>query len=219
MTGTAPRTVRRLGSPAAAALADLAAIFEDLQTVLLCCERLVAELGRGEPDPVVVEGLWTSALLSYARCFTAGERGMGLTEDDVTGLELQGEVLPWHRMLRQLRKHVADPAVNPRESFEVGVAVDAGRPVGVAITSNRQTMVDDQTVRQTGALAYALHQRVDRRIAEHQETVLRGAEGLSADELATLDEIEISEDTTSAPLADPNGNGANGSTPGRQEGP
>ncbi len=206
MTGTAPRTVRRVGSPAAGALADLAAIFEDLQTVLLSCERLVAELSRGEPDPVVVEALWTTALLSYARCFAPGDRGMGLTEDDVTAIELQGEVLAWHRMLRQLRKHVADPGVNPREAFTVGVAVDGGRPVGVAITSTRQAMVDQQTVRQTGALAYALHQRVDQRIAEHQETVLRGAEALSAAELATLDEIEISDDATGGgPAA--NGNG------------
>ena len=206
MTGTAPRTVRRLGSPAATALADLAAVFEDLQTVLLCCERLVAELSRGEPEPVVVEGLWTTALLSYARCFTPGDRGMGLTDDDVTAVELQGEVLAWHRMLRRLREHVADPGTNPRESFTVGVAVDDGRPVGVAITSTRQAMVDHQTVRQTGALAYALHQRVDRRIAEHQETVLRGAEALSAAELTPLDEIEISDDATGAgPAA--NGNG------------
>lgn len=209
MTGMAPRSVRRVGSPAAIALGDLAAIFEDLQTVLLCCERLVAELSAGEPDPVVVESVWTSALLSYTRCFAPGERGMGLTEDDVSGLELQGEVLAWHRMLRKLRKHVADPTVNPRESFDVGVAVDDGKPVGVAITSTRQALVDDQTVRQTGALAYALHQQVDKKIAEHQEKVLRGTEALSAQELATLDEIEITDDLTPGPATQHGDNGAN----------
>ena len=116
---------------------------------------------------------------------------MGLTEEDVTACALPGEVLAWHRMLRTLRKHYADPAVNPRETFGVGVAVEGGVPVGVAITSTRQERVDEQTVRQTGALAFALSRRVDERITEHQSTVLTGAAALGSAELATLDEVEL----------------------------
>lgn len=192
MTATdAPRTVRRIGSPAAGALADLAGMFEDMQTVLLCCERLVVELVAAEPDEVTVEALWTTALLSYTRCFAPGGRGMGLTEDDITATELQGEVLAWHRMIRTLKKHYADPAVNPRESFGVGVAVTGGTPTGVAITSTRQNRVDEQTVRQTGALAFALSRVLDEKIGRHQSVVLEGAAALGSDELATLDEIEL----------------------------
>ena len=195
MTSTdTPSTVKRIGSPAAGALADLAAIFEDLQTVLLCCERLIEGLAVPEPDDVTVEALWTTALLSYSRCFAPGGRGMGLTEDDITALELPGEVLAWHRLLRTLRKHYGDPAVNPRESFGVGVAVDDGIPVGVAITSTRQDRVDEQTVRQTGALVFALSRRVDTRISEHQATVLSGAAALDRAELETLDEVELRTD-------------------------
>jgi hypothetical protein len=189
----APRTVRRIGSPAAGALADLAAIFDDLQTVLLACERLVAELKTAQPDPVIVESLWTTALLSYARCFAPGGRGMGLTEADVEALELEGEVLAWHRMVRQLRKHYADPATNPREAFEVGVALADGVPSGVAITSTRQALPDSVSVHQTGAIAYALTRVVDARIGEHQATVLEGARALSAEELETLDEVELTD--------------------------
>ncbi|PVZ09930.1 hypothetical protein [Actinomycetospora cinnamomea] len=188
-----PRTVRRIASPAAAALADLAAIFDDLQTVLLCCERLVTQLSVPEPDPVVVESLWTTALLSYSRCFAPGGRGMGLTEADVEGLELEGEVLAWHKMVRQIKKHYADPAVNPRETFEVGVAVSDGTPQGVAITSTRQALPDTISVHQTGAIAYQLSQLVDARIGEHQATVLEGARTLSPAELETLDEVELTE--------------------------
>jgi len=186
-----PRTVRRIGSPAAAALADLAAIFDDLQTVLLCCERLVKELAVPEPDAVLVESLWTTALLSYTRCFAPGGRGMGLTEADVEGLELEGEVLAWHRMVRRLKKHYADPAVNPRETFDVGVAVADGTPQGVAITSTRQALPDTVSVHQTGAIAYALSRLVDERIGEHQGRVLEGARTLSPQELETLDEVEL----------------------------
>jgi hypothetical protein len=202
---TAPHTVRRIGSPAAAALADLAAMFEELQTVLLCCERLVSEVRPGvgkQVDEVVVEALWTTALISYSRCFAGGERGMGLTEDDVEGLELQGEKLAWHRMLRKLKKHFADPAANPREEFTVGVAVAEGKPAGVAITSSRQVPVDEQTVRQTGALVFALTQLVDTRIAEHQATVLAGAAALTEKELETLDEIEVTGDGRPPPGPD-----------------
>ncbi|WP_433784060.1 hypothetical protein ACQPX6_28175 [Actinomycetospora sp. CA-101289] len=188
-----PRTVRRVGSPAAAALADLAAIFDDLQTVLLCCERLITQLSVPEPDPVVVESLWTTALLSYSRCFAPGGRGMGLTEADVEGLEIEGEVLAWHKMVRQIRKHYADPAVNPREVFEVGVAVSDGTPRGVAITSTRQALPDTVSVHQTGAIAYHLSQLVDARIGEHQATVLEGVRALSPTELETLDEVELTE--------------------------
>ena len=190
-TTDTPRTVKRVGSPAAAALADLAAMFEDLQTVLLCCERLVVALAEPEPDDVTVEALWTTALLSYARCFAPGGRGMGLSEEDVTATGLKGEVVAWHQLLRTLKKHYADPAVNPRETFGVGVAVTGGTPAGVAITSSRQNRVDEQTVRQTGALAYALSHLVDGRIAEHQATVLKGAAALSPTELETLDEVEL----------------------------
>ena len=77
--------MRRLDDPAAAALAELVEVFEDLQTVLRCCERLVTELAvEGEPDEVVVEAVWTTALLSYARCFSATGEGVALTEDDLT---------------------------------------------------------------------------------------------------------------------------------------
>lgn len=194
MTATeSPRSVKRLGSPAATALADLAAIFEDLQTTLMCCERLVAALASPRPDDVTVEALWTTALLSYTRCFTPGPRGMGLQEEDVSALEIQGDVLAWHRMVRNLKKHFTDPATNPREFFGVGIAVSGGKPSGVAITSTRQARVDEQSVRQTGAIAFALSERVDRRIGEHQATVLAGAEKLTAAELRTLDDVDLTE--------------------------
>lgn len=187
-----PIAVRRLNTQTARALADLAAIFNDLQTVLRCCERLVAELAKPQRDDLVIEGLWTTALLSYSRCFTSGERGMSLTESDVERTELQGEVLEWHKSLRKLRKHYADPAHNPRERFDIGAAQDEhGRPTGIAITSTPQPPLDDRTVRQTGAIAYALSQVVDTRIAEYQEKVYAATEQMPTSELNELAHIEV----------------------------
>ncbi|MEJ7833694.1 MAG: hypothetical protein WKF79_12320, partial [Nocardioides sp.] len=141
-----PPVVRRLDTARAASLVDLVETFEDLQMVLRCCERLVADLAveNGEPDAVLVEAVWTMALLSYSRCFSEGGTGAVLTEEDLTETQPSGEVLEWHKLLLQLRDHYADPAANPRERFSVGVTQESdGAPAGVAITSARQPLVDD----------------------------------------------------------------------------
>jgi hypothetical protein len=190
---TPPAALRLLDTASASALVELLATFEDLQTVLRCCERLVSELadGDGEPDDVLVEAVWTVALLSYARCFSAGEAGTALTEDDLTMTQSHGDVLDWHKILLQLRDHYADPTANPRERFSVGVAQDPnGAANGVAVTSARQPLVDDLTVRQTGAIAFALSGLVNDRITAQQEKVfgeVKHTPKADLDKLARLD--------------------------------
>lgn len=190
-----PTAVRQIDTPAGHALADLASILDDLRSVLHCCERLVTELARPsqEIDDVVVEAVWTTALLSYARCFDGGRRGMGLTEEDVAGTSLQGEVVQWHQVLLRLRERYADPAANPREQFSVGATQGSdGRATGIALTSSGGPTLDDVTVRQTGALAYELSRLVDGRITEHQARVLEAVNDMSKDDLDRLPLIEVS---------------------------
>jgi hypothetical protein len=196
-----PSSVRRVESPAATELALQCATFEDLQTVLRCCEVLVATLAGGPgrateaaADQVVTEAAWTTALLSYARCFRTGplDRTAGLlTEDDVTGTQAGARGLEWHRAFLRLRDHYADRRANPREQFSVGVAQDAsGAARGVAVTSVRQPLVDELTVRQLGGLAFALSTLVDGRIGEGQERLFASLQEMSPaalDALAPLD--------------------------------
>jgi len=201
----APTTLRRLESPAATALATSCEIFEELQTVLRCCERLVAELGGpGDgpqpqvPDDVVVEAVWTTALLSYGRCFRGADDGdapgqsraaAGLTHADLEAAQPGAPTLEWHQVLLGLRDHYADPVLDPRERFSVGVAQDStGRAGGVAITSRRQPLVDEVTVRQTGAIAYALSSLVDARITVAQAELF---EDVKATPRSELDELEV----------------------------
>ncbi|MDQ3416692.1 MAG: hypothetical protein M3474_06290 [Actinomycetota bacterium] len=193
--GEPPAKVRRLDGGQAAILADLTARFDDLQTVLRCCEQLVAALSAdGDPDDVVVEAVWTTALLSYARCFAVGEPDTALTESDLTTTLDNDEVLGWHNVLLQLRKHYADPSTNPRERFTVGVAQGAdGSAGGVAITSARQPLVDDLTVRQTGAIAFALSGLVNDRIVAQQKKVFAEVGELSQSELDELEEVDLAE--------------------------
>ncbi len=190
----APPVLRRLDTPAGTKLSALAAKFEELQTVLRCCERLVTELrveDGAEVDDVVVEGVWTVALLSYARCFASDGTGTTLTENDLTETMANDEVATWHKVLMQLRDHHGDQQANPRERFSVGVSQDdSGAAAGIAITSARQPLVDDLTVRQTGAIAFTLSRLVNDRIAEQQAKVfaeVRQTTKADLDKLASLD--------------------------------
>lgn len=200
-TASQPASIRLLDTPAAHELAGLAATFDDLQTVLRCCERLVAELTSPAPaadGDLVAEALWTTAVLSYARCFAVGQPGV-LTEDDVRALELPGDVLEWHKVLQRMREHFANPAENPREQFSVGATQGSdGLANGIAITSTGQPRLDDVTVRQTGALAYALSKVVDERITERQEGVRSAAGALSKADLDTLPLVDVAVSTASA---------------------
>lgn len=188
----APRTVRRLDTDAARHLSRLAAVLDDLQVVARCCDRLLAELGSEERDEVVVEALWTTAVLSYARCFGPDR----LSADEPSATDLQGEVQPWHEMLLRIRDHYADPAQNPRENCSVGVAQDeGGRASGIAITATGPGELDEVSVRQTGALAYALAERVERSLGEQQQRVREAANELSAAELNALPRVELAPET------------------------
>lgn len=205
-----PSSVRRLTSPAALALTDLAGMFEDLQTALRCCEKLIDLLSEAaahpgvEPDDLALEAYWATAVLSYARCFATGDRGTGLTEDDITATGLKGDPLGWHRVLMQLRGRYAHPALNPRESFSVGASQDSsGHAAGIAVASARQPLLDDVSVRQTGALAYALSGVVDQRVVAQQEVVYKAVAAMARPGLDRLPLLHLT--TEASPPAAPDG--------------
>lgn len=204
-----PVVLWQITSPGARRLARESARFEDLQTVLRCCERLlpavIAAASAADPgaEEALVESLWTTALLSYGRCFAVAE---GVAANDALGETEVAEALPdneqvveWHRALLSLRDHYADGVVNPRETFAVGLArLTEGVPpdevpggaAGIAITSARQPSVDEVTVRNTGALAYALSTVVDGRISAQQEAVFAEVKDRPAAELDAFPPLE-----------------------------
>lgn len=194
---------RQLRGKAATDLADLAAVFDDLQFVLGCCERLLTELDRGdECDDVVIESLWGAALLAYVRCFQQAGRGFLLSVSDLAKTELRGEVEQWHGMLVKLRDLLVDGAANPGEEFTVGATQEAnGEVAGIVITSVVRTQVDELTVRQTGQLAFELGKLVDERMKEHQERVFADAARLRPADLDELDLINVDLSIAQQPAA------------------
>ncbi len=193
-----------LQSPAAATLAAEAARFDDLQTVLRCCERVLPELGRAEAGSadadLLVESLWTVALTSYARCFSQDAPGECLTEADVvTALPDNEAVRDWHRALMRLRRHYASVSTNPREAFSVSVARDdAGAAAGIAITSAAQPRLDEVTVRTAGTIAYALSSLVDKRVEKLQEELFAEVGALDPRGLDALEKWRAERPTAAA---------------------
>jgi hypothetical protein len=195
---TVPSTVRELEIPEASELARLAAVFEDLQYVLKCCEHLVTALGSPDTGPVrvqaddaLVEALWTGALVGYVRCFSG--RTAVLADSDLKELQLDGDVTDFHNMVKKLRDHYASRHTNPRESFTIGAAQNNdGRPNGIAVVSTPRPIVDDTTVRLLGRVAYGLSGLVDARMQETQNRVLGAAANLSPAELANLRVVHLS---------------------------
>jgi hypothetical protein len=193
MTSGTAAVVRRLHSPAAATLTDLLGIFDDLQTVLGCCERLVTELAGPHPETnPVIEAAWTTVLLSYTRCFAPRATGTALTEADVAATQPETDLLDWHKALVRLRGVYTAASTNPREEFTVGVVQEEdGSAGGVAITSVRRPQVNDLTVRQTGAIAFALSEIVNTRIEEQQARVFEEVRNTTRADLDALDRIDV----------------------------
>jgi hypothetical protein len=204
---TVPTSIRRLDSDDAGRLVKLVEAYDELQTVLHCCERLVSLLSGDtqDADATGIEALWTLALLSYARAFGAG----ALTEDDLadgaapeggapTGgpgasANTAGDSVKWHRVLLHLRDYHSDPATNPRETYTVGVATDGGDGAvnAVAVTSVRAPLVDAAAVRKAGAIVFPLCGVLDERIGALQESILSSVRDLPREQLAAMDLIEV----------------------------
>jgi hypothetical protein len=172
-------------------LAGLAAVFDDLQYALRCCEHLVRLLAQPAPDEALTEALWTGALVAYVRVFSP--RAKVLTDDDLAELKLDGDVVGFHRALVRLRDYYASRHVNPRESYTIGVAQrNDGSAAGVAVVGAQQAGVDDTTVRQLGRLAYGLSGLVDGRMQAAQRRVHLAAQGMDAARLARLPLVHMS---------------------------
>jgi hypothetical protein len=205
-----PLTVA-LDVPSAQVLADQAGTIQDLQFVMECCKRLLTELAKPEEgrDAVVPLALWSSALVSYARCFAAGKR-FGLTDDDVRSLPLQGEVMKYHKWVIEERNKHTRHSSNPFEMARVGAALSGPeakkrRVEGIAILSMSHVLVDDTGVRQLGGLASELAKQTAEKMKAQQDVVLTDAQALAVDSLYELPALQTqppAEDEAGEPAED-----------------
>jgi hypothetical protein len=183
-----PLTVA-IDTPSAQVLADQASIINDLQFVMDCCKRLLTELGRPqeERDGVVPQALWSSALVAYARCFSADRRS-GLAVDDVQNLSLQGAVMKFHTWVIGECDKLTAPSADPYEAVTIGAALappgqKKRRVEGIAVFSTSRVLIDVIGVRQLGGLASELAKQVAQKAEKQQHVVLTDAQQLDIDSL------------------------------------
>ena len=181
--------------PSAHILADQASIISDLQYVMDCCKRLLAELAKPEEerDQLMPLALWSSAVLAYGRCFSKGKR-FALTNEDVRNLPLHGAVMKFHQWVLEERDKLAARAANPAEGARVGAALSPPeqkdrRVEGIVIFASSHEVVNDVGVRQLGGLASELAKLTADKAQEQQDVVLKDAQQLNLDSLYQLTPI------------------------------
>jgi hypothetical protein len=186
-----------LNVPSARKLADHVSIIQDLQFVMDCCKRLLAELAEPEEDrdAVVPQALWCAALIAYGRCFGKGKQ-FGLTTEDVRTLPLHGEVMKFHDWVADECRSCTTHPANPLDAATVGAALsppqDTDRRVtGIAVLSASRVLVDGAGVRQLGALASELAKQTASRAQEQQDAVLAAAQLLDIDSLYRLSPLHM----------------------------
>ena len=175
--------------PSAHVLADQASIISELQFVMDCCKRLLADLAKPEEerDPLMPLALWSSAVLAYGRCFSKGKR-FALSNDDVKNLPLHGAVMKFHQWILEERDKLAARAANPAEGAKVGAALSSPeqkdrRVEGIVIFASSREVVDDVGVRQLGGLASELAKQTAEKAQKQQDVVLKDAQQLNLDSL------------------------------------
>jgi len=181
--------------PSAHVLADQASIISELQFVMDCCKRLLADLAKPEEerDQLMPLALWSSAVLAYGRCFSKGKR-FALSNDDVRNLPLHGAVMKFHQWILEERDKLAARAANPAEGAKVGAALSPPeqkdrRVEGIVIFASSREVVDDTGVRQLGGLASELAKLTADKAQEQQDVVLKDAQQLNLDSLYQLTPI------------------------------
>ena len=104
--------------PKARKWADIVSLTLDIDSAIQICKRLIRELEINKNNRVIIESLWTTALIKYARCFSSGKR-FGLTIELFNGLK--GDHVGTHNYYIEMRnKHLAH-SVNPFEQVKIAL--------------------------------------------------------------------------------------------------
>ena len=187
-----PELTVALELPSAQQLADQIATINDLQFVMECCKRLLAELTKPEEeqDPVIPQALWSAALTAYDRSFAKGKK-FGLTADDVKALPLEGQVVKFHEWVVNERNVIGRHPTNPFDEARVGaVLADPAQGVrevrGVTVLTASHILVDGAGVRQLGALASELAKQTAEKAQKQESMVVADTQQLGLDRLYTM---------------------------------
>jgi hypothetical protein len=204
-----------VNSPEAQESQELHAILRDLDFVMATLEYL-AELLREGPPPltaeqwntgvsssgaspqrdVVIRSLWTTALVTYVRCYASGTR-YSLQVQDLTEEYPQGNLAELHDYFKNLRdKHVAH-SVSPLETFGTGVKLvqEADGRLRVADLATAHATyghpTDAESVETFRTFVWYVREVVSKRFRDAKRRAREKAETLSQEQLRSLQPLEL----------------------------
>ncbi|WP_141399195.1 hypothetical protein [Curtobacterium sp. 'Ferrero'] len=161
----------------------------DLDHVIACCDELLA--GRlGQQGPLV-QALYESAVISYARCFNSGRRDK-ITERSIS--EVAGpSAVNFHRHIIAMRnRHVAH-AVSDQSELRIGVIVtrpgDPWDVVGTGYLSARRVADDATGITQLRRLATLLRELNAQRVPELEAAVAAAGRAAGEDVVRSQPEL------------------------------
>lgn len=141
--------------------ADLFSIMQDLMATMKTCSVLKKLMQEESKDAILIQNLWTAALIRYARCFASGKR----FKLDISLLKnLEGEPVKVHELYINLRnKHIAH-SVNPFEQYEDGMIIDDKQKKVVAVSTLGMTLIalEEKGIHQLGLLSNVFYKEAKR---------------------------------------------------------
>jgi hypothetical protein len=177
--------IYRSGLPEAKKLSDLFSVVSDMQLVVNILNRLIA----GEKDEVLLQSLFSAALITYRRCFTTGVRN-GLKNSDTAGLSNNANGL--HEFLRAQADKLIAHSVNPFEKAEVGIMVRDGKVVGSGRIYGKLVNLSEDQLKQWGRLTVEVFEAVLKpRIAAADAAFLTAAQKLPIHEITKMPVLSI----------------------------
>lgn len=139
--------------PEAKLLCDLESISNDL----LITEQMIRKLVLGLEDPVLIQSLFSAALIAYRRCFTTGVR-TALTYNDIADSNNNAGWL--HNHLKDQADKLIAHSVNPFEHTQAGFLVKDDKVIGVATLSAKLVNFDDVVLKQWGRLVVEIREAI-----------------------------------------------------------
>lgn len=145
-----PYPLLELQDGEATIIAEWYSVAYDLQHVISASKLLVNMLQQSERDSTIVRSLWSSALISYVRCFASGRRAK---LDKKIYVDLLGDPIGTHQYYKDTRdKHIAHP-VNAFEEVGVGLLLDEAGNVCIGHLATFRICDDAEGVAQLSRLA------------------------------------------------------------------
>lgn len=137
--------IHKSSLPEAKWLNDLVSLYRDMQKTSEMLRVLVVE----NPNPLLMQALFASALIAYRRCFTQGLR-KALSNDDVANSPNNAGWLH-NELLTQADKLIAH-SVNPFEETQSGFMVKEDKIIGVVTLSTELVNFHVDQTKQWGRL-------------------------------------------------------------------